>query len=61
LGGSSSLNGLLYVRGQPQDYDRWAQMGNTGWSWDDVLPLFKRAENNERGADDYHGDKGPQT
>ena len=59
LGGSSSLNGLLYVRGQPQDYDRWAQMGNTGWSWDDVLPLFKRAENNERGADDYHGDKGP--
>lgn len=59
LGGSSSLNGLLYVRGQPQDYDRWAQMGNRGWSWDDVLPLFKRAENNERGADEYHGDDGP--
>lgn len=59
LGGSSSLNGLLYVRGQAQDYDRWAQMGNTGWSWDDVLPLFKRAENNERGADDFHGDQGP--
>ncbi len=59
LGGSSSLNGLLYVRGQPQDYDRWRQMGNTGWGWDDVLPLFKRAENNERGADDYHGDEGP--
>ncbi|WP_375230272.1 GMC family oxidoreductase [Roseobacter sp. S98] len=59
LGGSSSLNGLLYVRGQPQDYDRWRQMGNVGWSWDDVLPLFKRAENNERGADDYHGDQGP--
>lgn len=59
LGGSSSLNGLLYVRGQPQDYDRWAQMGNKGWAWDDVLPLFKRAENNERGADDYHGDQGP--
>lgn len=59
LGGSSSLNGLLYVRGQPQDYDRWAQMGNTGWSWDDVLPLFKRAENNERGADDFHGNAGP--
>ena len=59
LGGSSSLNGLLYVRGQPQDYDRWAQMGNTGWSWDDVLPLFKRAEKNERGADDFHGDQGP--
>ena len=59
LGGSSSLNGLLYVRGQPQDYDRWRQMGNTGWGWDDVLPLFKRAENNERGADEFHGDHGP--
>ncbi|SFS21814.1 GMC family oxidoreductase [Yoonia litorea] len=59
LGGSSSLNGLLYVRGQPQDYDRWRQMGNTGWGWDDVLPLFKRAERNERGADAYHGDQGP--
>lgn len=59
LGGSSSLNGLLYVRGQPQDYDRWRQMGNDGWGWDDVLPLFKRAENNERGADEYHGDSGP--
>ncbi len=59
LGGSSSLNGLLYVRGQPQDYDRWRQMGNKGWGWDDVLPLFKRAENNERGADEFHGDQGP--
>ena len=59
LGGSSSLNGLLYVRGQPEDYDRWRQMGNVGWGWDDVLPLFKRAENNERGADEYHGDQGP--
>ena len=59
LGGSSSLNGLLYVRGQPQDYDRWRQMGNSGWGWDDVLPLFKRAENNERGADEFHGDQGP--
>ncbi len=59
LGGSSSLNGLLYVRGQPQDYDRWRQMGNTGWGWDDVLPLFKRAEKNERGADEFHGDQGP--
>jgi choline dehydrogenase len=43
LGGSSSLNGLLYARGQSQDYDRWRQMGNVGWGWDDVLPLFKRA------------------
>jgi choline dehydrogenase len=59
LGGSSSLNGLLYVRGQAEDYDRWRQMGNPGWGWEDVLPLFKRAETNERGADDYHGDQGP--
>lgn len=58
LGGSSSLNGLLYVRGQAEDYDRWRQMGNTGWGWDDVLPLFKRSENNERGADEFHGDQG---
>lgn len=58
LGGSSSLNGLLYVRGQPQDYERWAQMGNRGWGWDDVLPLFKRSERNERGADAFHGDQG---
>lgn len=59
LGGSSSLNGLLYVRGQPEDYDRWRQMGNAGWAWDDVLPLFRRAEANERGADAWHGDDGP--
>lgn len=59
LGGSSSLNGLLYVRGQQEDYDRWRQMGNDGWGWDDVLPLFKRCEDQERGADDYHGTGGP--
>ena len=59
LGGSSSLNGLLYVRGQKQDYDRWRQMGNKGWSWEDVLPLFKRSEDQERGADDHHGTGGP--
>ena len=59
LGGSSSLNGLLYVRGQPEDYDRWQQMGNPGWGWDEVLPLFKRSENQERGADEFHGDRGP--
>lgn len=58
LGGSSSINGLLYVRGQKQDYDRWAQMGNTGWSYDDVLPLFKRSESHENGADDFHGKEG---
>ncbi|MCB1359450.1 MAG: GMC family oxidoreductase N-terminal domain-containing protein, partial [Maritimibacter sp.] len=44
LGGSSSINGLLYVRGQPQDYDHWRQLGNTGWGWSDVLPLFRRSE-----------------
>jgi choline dehydrogenase len=59
LGGSSSLNGLLYVRGQPQDYDRWAALGNAGWSFDEVLPYFKKSEDQERGADDYHGVGGP--
>lgn len=58
LGGSSSINGLLYVRGQKQDYDRWAQRGNRGWSFDDVLPLFKRSEAHENGADEYHGADG---
>ena len=59
LGGSSSINGLLYVRGQRQDYDRWAELGCRGWSYTDVLPYFKRAENQSRGADDYHGADGP--
>jgi choline dehydrogenase len=59
LGGSSSINGLLYVRGQHEDYDRWRQRGNVGWGYDDVLPYFKRAENQQRGADDYHGSSGP--
>ncbi len=59
LGGSSSLNGLLYVRGQKEDYDRWRQMGNVGWGWDDVLPLFKRSEDQERGEDEFHGVGGP--
>ena len=59
LGGSSSLNGLLYVRGQKEDYDRWRQMGNIGWGWDDVLPLFRRSEDQERGEDDFHGVGGP--
>lgn len=59
LGGSSSLNGLLYVRGQPEDYDLWAAAGNPGWSFEDVLPYFKRSEDQERGADDYHGSGGP--
>ena len=59
LGGSGSLNGLLYVRGQPQDYDRWAQLGNQGWSFEEVLPYFKKSEDQERGADAYHGVGGP--
>ena len=59
LGGSSSINGLLYVRGQRQDYDRWAELGCRGWSFAAVLPYFKRAENQSRGADDYHGGDGP--
>jgi choline dehydrogenase len=58
LGGSSSINGLLYVRGQKEDYDRWAQRGNKGWSYEDVLPLFKRSEAHENGADEYHGGDG---
>ena len=59
LGGSSSINGLLYVRGQPEDYERWRQMGNTGWGWDDVLPLFQRAESFEQGEDAFRGRSGP--
>jgi choline dehydrogenase len=60
LGGSSALNGLLYVRGQPQDYDRWRELGNHGWGFDDVLPYFKKSEDNSRGASHYHGVGGPQ-
>ena len=59
LGGSSSINAMIYVRGQPADYDHWAAQGNPGWGWSDVLPYFKRAENNERGADAWHGSAGP--
>ncbi len=59
LGGSGSINGLIYIRGQHQDYDRWAELGNAGWSWRDVLPYFIKCEGNSRGADDYHGGDGP--
>jgi choline dehydrogenase-like flavoprotein len=59
LGGSSAINGLIYIRGQRQDFDWWRQLGNTGWSYDDVLPYFRRAENQERGADQHHGAGGP--
>ncbi len=59
LGGSSSVNAMIYARGHRADYDHWAALGNTGWAFDDVLPYFKRAENNERGADALHGSGGP--
>ena len=58
LGGSSSINGLIYIRGQHQDFDDWAAQGATDWSYRDVLPHFKRIERHERGADDYHGASG---
>ncbi|MCA0215512.1 MAG: choline dehydrogenase [Proteobacteria bacterium] len=59
LGGSSSVNAMIYARGVPEDYDHWAQQGNPGWGWADVLPYFKRSEHNERGADAFHGTGGP--
>jgi choline dehydrogenase-like flavoprotein len=59
LGGSSSVNAMIYARGHRADYDAWAAAGNTGWSWDEVLPYFKQAEHNERGADAFHGSGGP--
>lgn len=59
LGGSSSINAMLYVRGQREDYDHWAAVGNPGWGWRDVLPYFLRAEHNERGADAHHATGGP--
>ena len=59
LGGCSSVNGLLYVRGQKEDYEQWRQLGNDGWGWDDVLKCFKRAENWEGGETDLRGGNGP--
>ena len=61
LGGSSSINGLLWIRGQSNDYDNWRQQGNTGWGWDDILPYFLKSENNELGLNKFHNDKGPIT
>ncbi|MBK1781436.1 GMC family oxidoreductase N-terminal domain-containing protein [Advenella sp. WQ 585] len=58
LGGSSAINGMIYMRGQKQDYDYWASLGNTGWAWDDVLPLFKGFENHHLGNNDWHGTDG---
>ncbi len=59
LGGSSSINGLIYIRGQREDYDHWRDLGNAGWGYDDVLPYFIKSERNQRGANDYHGGDGP--
>ena len=59
VGGSSSINGMVYVRGHALDYDSWAQLGLKGWSYAEVLPYFRRAENRDLGADDYHGAEGP--
>ena len=55
LGGCSSINAMIYMRGQRSDYDHWAQLGNRGWSWDEVLPVFKQSEDYQHGADDFHG------
>ena len=58
LGGSSSINGMVYIRGQMEDFDMWRQQGNTGWSFDDVLPYFKKSEYQTRGNIDFHGTEG---
>ncbi|NYF96949.1 GMC family oxidoreductase [Janibacter cremeus] len=60
LGGSSGMNAMIVVRGNRSDYDGWAASGATGWSYDEMLPLFRRMETNSRGADQFHGDRGPQ-
>jgi choline dehydrogenase len=59
IGGSSSINGMIYIRGQHEDYDHWRQLGNIGWSYEDVLPYFRKAEDRETGADEFHGVGGP--
>ena len=61
LGGSSLINGMIFVRGQPQDYDGWAQSGARGWSWDDVLPYFKKLERYDGGDADLRGRDGPMS
>ncbi len=59
LGGTSSINGMIYMRGHAADYDQWRQLGNEGWDYDSVLPYFRKAEDNERGASEFHGSGGP--
>ena len=59
LGGTSSINGMIYMRGHAADYDQWRQLGNEGWDYDSILPYFRKAEDNERGANEFHGSGGP--
>ena len=59
LGGTSSINGMIYMRGNAADYDQWRQLGNEGWDYESVLPYFRKAEDNERGASEFHGAGGP--
>ncbi len=59
LGGSSAINAMAYIRGHKNDYDQWAELGNSGWSFNEVLPYFKRSENNQRITDEWHGNEGP--
>ena len=59
LGGSSSINGMLYIRGQSNDYNYWRQLGNAGWSWENVLPYFKKSEDFQFGENEFHGSGGP--
>ena len=59
LGGSSAINAMVYIRGHQSDYDHWASLGNTGWSYADVLPYFKRSEDNSELGGEYHGKGGP--
>ena len=59
LGGTSSINGMVYMRGTPTDYDGWRQKGCDGWAYDDVLPFFRKAEDQERGPDEFHGSRRP--
>lgn len=61
LGGTSSINGMVYSRGHPADYDEWAELGAKGWSWKEVLPYFRKSENNWRGENEHHGGSGPLT
>ena len=61
LGGTSAINGMVYMRGQREDYDHWLRLGNVGWGYDDVLPFFRKSEDNDRGANEFHGAGGPLT